>query len=132
MSYKSAEAKAVSASFQSFLWSEIKSIREAEKEGDILTALNLACSLVKYLPMSVKKELEEDVKRIAQVVNRNFVVEGSDFQSTMLLRNKRTGEAAQLWLKQFVAKLMQLLDERGVYMEYKRKDVETGQEISIS
>jgi hypothetical protein len=121
MSYKPAEAKAVSTSFQGFLWSEIGKIREAENEGDILTALNRACSLVKYLPVSVKEQLQENVNQISELVNKNFNIESSDFQSTMLLRNKQADSTAHVYLKAFMNKLMRLLDERGVYMEYHRK-----------
>ena len=121
MSYKSAEAKAVSTSFQGFLWSEIGKIREAENEGDLLTALNRACSLVKYLPVSVKEELQENVNQITELVNKNFNIESSDFQTTMLLRNRQANDSAQRYLKAFINKLMMLLDERGIYMEYKRK-----------
>ena len=121
MSYKPAEAKAVSTSFQGFLWSEIGKIREAENEGDLLTALNRACSLVKYLPVSVKEQLQENVNQITELVNKNFNIESSDFQTTMLLRNRQANDSAQRYLKAFINKLMMLLDERGIYMEYKRK-----------
>jgi len=132
MSYRPSEAKAVSKSFQAFLWSEIGKIREAENEGDILTALNRACSLVKYLPVSVKEKLRDNVAEITVLVNKNFNIEGSDFQSTMLLRNKSVDTVAKAYLKVFMNKLMRLLDERGVYMEYKRADMELGHEIRIS
>jgi len=121
MSYKPAEAKAVSTSFQGFLWSEIGKIREAENEGDLLIALNRACSLVKYLPISVKEQLQENVNQITELVNKNFNIESSDFQTTMLLRNRQANDSAQRYLKAFINKLMMLLDERGIYMEYKRK-----------
>jgi hypothetical protein len=121
MSYKPAEAKAVSTSFQGFLWSEIKAIRDEEKEGNILGALNLACSLVKYLPVNVKEKLEDNVQQITELVNKNFNIESSDFQSTMLLRNRQVNDLAQRYLKAFMNKVMRLLDDSGIYMEYKRK-----------
>ena len=129
MSYKPAEAKAVSTSFQGFLWSEIGKIREAENEGDLLTALNRACSLVKYLPVSVKEQLQENVNQITELVNKNFNLESSDFQTTMLLRNRQANDSAQRYLKAFINKLMMLLDQRGIYMEYKRT-IEEGHELS--
>ena len=129
MSYKPAEAKAVSTSFQGFLWSEIGKIREAENEGDLLTALNRACSLVKYLPISVKQQLQENVNQITELVNKNFNLESSDFQTTMLLRNRQANDSAQRYLKAFINKLMMLLDQRGIYMEYKRT-IEEGHELS--
>jgi len=132
MSYKPAEAKAVSTSFQSFLWQAIGKIWEAEDQGDLLTALSRACSLVKYLPVSTKEKLEENANQISKLVNKNFNIEGSDFQSTMLLRNKSVDTVAKAYLKVFMNKLMRLLDERGVYMEYKRADMELGHEIRIS
>lgn len=132
MSYKPAEAKAVSTSFQGFLWGEIGKIREAENEGDILTALNRACSLVKYLPVNVKEKLEDNVQQITELVNKNFTIESSDFQTTMLLRNQQATESAHRYLNIFMQKLMRLLDERGIYMEYKRTDIEMGHEIKVS
>ena len=131
MSYRPSEAKAVSTSFQAFLWSEIGKIREAENEGDILTALNRACSLVKYLPVSVKEKLRDNVAEITVLVNKNFNVESSDFQSTMLLRNRQANDSAQRYLKAFMNKLMMLLDQRGIYMEYKRKEVPTGRQFGL-
>jgi hypothetical protein len=132
VSYKPAEAKAVSTSFQGFLWGEIGKIREAENEGDILTALNRACSLVKYLPVSVKEKLQGNVEVITKLLNKNFTIESSDFQTTMLLRNKRSTESAHYYLSIFMQKLMRLLDERGIYMEYKRTDIEMWHEIKVS
>jgi len=129
MGFKPVEAKAVSTSFQGFLWSEIGKIREAENEGDLLTALNRACSLVKYLPISVKQQLQENVNQITELVNKNFNLESSDFQTTMLLRNRQANDSAQRYLKAFINKLMMLLDQRGIYMEYKRT-IEEGHELS--
>ncbi len=125
MSYKPSEAKAVSTSFQGFLWTAIGKIWEAEDEGDMLTALSRACSLVKYLPKQVKLQLEDDVNQITVLVNQNFNLESSNFHSAMLLRNKSIDTVAKKYLKVFMNKLMTLLDDRGVYMEYHRREVQS-------
>ena len=126
MSYRPAEAKAVSTSFQSFLWMAISKIWEAEDEGDSVLALDRACCLVKYLPEGIKKQLEGNVEQITVLINKNFGVKSnSGFFSTMQLRNKSINTAAKTYLQALMNKLTRLLDERGIYMEYKRREIPT-------
>jgi hypothetical protein len=84
------------------------------------------------LPVNVKEKLEDNVQQITELVNKNFTIESSDFQTTMLLRNQQATESAHRYLNIFMQKLMRLLDERGIYMEYKRTDIEMGHEIKVS
>lgn len=130
MAYRPSEAKAVSTSFQGFLWGEIGKIREAERQGDMITALSYACSLAKYLSPQVKDKLEEDIKEITKLVNKNFGVESSDFQSTMLFRNRSVDNVAKFYLKAFMDKMMRELNKTGIYMEYTGKPIPVGQEIT--
>lgn len=132
MGYKPPEAKAVSANFLSFLWQAISKIREAEDEGDFLLALSRACSLVKYLPVRVKDKLWENVEEIRAVLSENYNVESRDFHSGLLLKNKTMSNLAQAYFHALMNKMMRLLDETGIYIEYRRTDVEFGREIPTS
>jgi hypothetical protein len=131
MAYKPSEAKAVSTNFQGFLWTAITKIEQYEDEGDYAAALNKACRLIKYLPVNVKKKMEQDVEQITTFMNNIFQTKGGDFYTSMLGRNHQLTNDASALLKQFMNKLMMLLDERGIYMEYKRKEVPTGFQFGL-
>jgi len=130
MAYKPSEAKAVSTSFQGFLWSEIKVIREAQREGEMVTALSYACSLATYLPPKVKDQLKDDITEIARLINKSFSVESSDFQSTMLLRNRSSDSQARFYLNGFMDKMLRALYETGIYIEYIGKPIPVGKELT--
>ena len=130
MAYKPAEAKAVSTSFQGFLWGEIKVIREAQREGEMITALSYACSLATYLPPKVKDQLADDITEIAKLINRSFNLSSSDFQSTMLLRNRSVDNRARFYLSRFMDKMLRALYETGIYIEYIGRPIPVGKEIT--
>jgi hypothetical protein len=130
MAYKPAEAKAVSTSFQGFLWGEIKVIREAQREGEMITALSYACSLATYLPPKVKDQLASDIEEIAKLINKSFSLSSSDFQSTMLLRNRSVDNRARFYLSRFMDKMLRALYETGIYIEYIGRPIPVGQEIT--
>jgi hypothetical protein len=131
MSHTPQEAKAVSTSWQGFLWNEIRQIREAQRLNDYGTAIANACSLVAYLPPKVKDELKHDVEDIAHVLNIDLRVESSDFFTTMQLRNRTISREAKRYLAEFIDKMMRLLHETGIYTEYKQREVAVGQELNI-
>jgi hypothetical protein len=62
------------------------------------------------------------------MINKNFTIEASDFHSTMLLRNRFSNLTAQQYHKAFMNKLFGLLDEKGIYVEYRAKKVPEGSE----
>jgi len=126
MSRQLEEPRAVSASFQSFLWKEISQIRDAEKEGDLVSALYLVLSLVKYLPVKIKNKLKEDVERIEEDLRLALNAKTYDFHTTMIVKNKALRRVAEEHLNEFIDKLMAELDLRGIYMEYKGREVEVG------
>lgn len=130
MAYKPAEAKAVSTSFQAFLWSEIKIIREAQREGDMITALSYACTLATYLPPKVKDQLKDDIEEIARLINKTFRAESSDFHSTMLLRNRSSDNEARFYLNGFMDKMLRALYDTGIYIEYRSREIPVGKEIT--
>jgi len=103
-------------SFSSFLWKNLIGVQEKWDEGNVYEALAQVLSLVKYLPVKIKDELEEDVDKIEELVNKSFNAEASDFQSTMLARNKQIDKIARFYFPKFVNKMMTLLDKRG-YLE---------------
>jgi len=104
-------------SFSGFLWKQLDAIQEAWlDQNDPLTALYRATTLVNYLPIPIKKELEPYVEEIEKDVNKSFHIHAADFQSTQIIRNRAAMLKAQKYLPMFMNKMLNLLDARG-YLE---------------
>jgi len=104
-------------SFSGFLWKSLDKIQEAWlDQNDPLTALYRATSLVNYLPIPIKKELEPYVQQIQKDINDSFSVNSTDFQTTRIMRNRTAMLKAQRYLPLFMDKMLSLLDARG-YLE---------------
>jgi len=103
-------------SFSTFLWRCLTELQVNWDNGNHIKALEEALSLIKYLPQIIQKDLQDDAERISQYMNRAIKIEGSDFQTTMLVKNRNADKVARYWFPIFVTKLMQKLDERG-YLE---------------
>ncbi len=99
-----------------FLIVALTRIYEAWNEGDVQAALRRALRLALFLPKELKDKIAEDVRTISKDMTSAMNLQGSDFYTTELRRNKRTDQVAQYHLAPFVDKLTDLLDERG-YLE---------------
>jgi hypothetical protein len=103
-------------SFSGFLWKNLDKIQQSWDEGDPVHALWQTLSLVNYLPVVIKNELEPYAKQIAAKMNRAAGVESSDFHTSMLSKNRANTFTAERYLPWFINKMMRLLDDRG-YLE---------------
>ena len=110
-----------------FLWKEIAKIRDCQTSGDLPQALRLATSLISYLPVAIKNKFRKPAKEIEKDI-RNILtkVEGVDFHTTQMARNKALRQYAAEVLDSFMDEISTVLDKRG-YME-KTRDVPVGGE----
>ncbi len=110
------KVKDLQYSFSGFLWKRLDEIQVCWSQGDFATAIWRASNLVTFLPDVIKRELEPDIKEIKEKMNRSYQVGGSDFHTTMSLRNKTAEQVAQTCLNGLMNKMLSLLDARG-YLE---------------
>ena len=74
----------------------------------------------------IKNKLKEDVERIEEDLRLALNAKTYDFHTSMIVKNKALRRVAEQHLNGFVEKLMAELDMRGIYMEYKGREVEVG------
>ena len=121
-------------SFSGFLWKQLDNIQTSWDEGDVVRATWRTLTLVKYLPVAIKEELKPIADQIAKELNQApEVVEGHDFHTEMILKNKAAQAVAQKYLGAFINKMMTLLDqrgylERGFFQQITQKDVKEFEE----
>lgn len=110
------EVKAVMPTYISFLMGRLIEIWQAWDNGELVTALQKACRLVTFLPTDLKKKLMDDVKIIKAEMRKANQVEGCDYYTGLIVKNKKSMQTAYKYLDPFVDELVQLLDSRG-YLE---------------
>jgi hypothetical protein len=116
MSENPEKIKDLQHSFDSFLWRCVTQIQINWDSGERSKALEEALGLVIYLPVNVKKHLQVERDKIQKLMNNAFNVESSDFQTTMLLRNKQLDKISTYYFPRFMDAMITLLDKRG-YLE---------------
>jgi len=119
--------KGLQFNFSNFLWRSLASIHAAEDEGDYMTALMRALSLVKFLPAKIKNELRDDVLRIESELRRvsRCNIRGHHY-TRMLVRNRLLQNKAYRFYDAFVSKMIELLDERGYLERIEKSRVKYG------
>jgi len=118
------EVKAVMRPYVAFLMDKVNKIYDAWDEGNLELALSRACRLVTFLPRGLKKELRSDEETITKWMNGAYGLETGIWYTTQLTQNRRALQIAQVFLKPFVDKMIDLLDQRG-YLERARAPVES-------
>ncbi len=107
-----AEAKGY---YAGFLIDKLNKIYDAWDQGDPELALRRSLRLTLALPRKLKEKIREDVHTIKKDMESVYRLQGSDFYTTELRRNKRSVEVASHYLAGFVDKLTDLLDEGGYF-----------------
>jgi hypothetical protein len=102
--------------FGAFLWRRLEEIQQSWSEGNFQMAIWRALNLVIFLPITIKKELEENVEEIRGLMSRSYKVEAADFHTSMLVKHRSADQEAQRCLTVFMDKMLALLDQRG-YLE---------------
>lgn len=125
MSYEE-QIRGTEFKYSSFLWKNIDKIREAETQGTPATALNLAITLIPYLPNAIKEKFDGRAKKIEsdmQYLVKEVKERSTDLFSQGVVTNRVLQKYAKVKLAQFVDELCGELDQRG-YMEKKPLRVE--------
>jgi len=91
------------------IWSYL---RNDDPEQALRLALFFADTLT---PKKIKKKLKHDVEAIRKDVNRAYNLQGVDFFTTHLVRNREGRRVANHHIGPFLSKLSDLLDEWGYY-----------------
>jgi DNA-binding ferritin-like protein (Dps family) len=115
------KVKGVSPNYMQFLWLSIGKIRAIHSEGDWATALNLAVSLIDYLPDEFKDEFGKEVDKV--LYNIGLI---TDYRLTALqniedmfqrqfLMKKILANYSKAALSRFIKNLSKKLDEKGYY-----------------
>lgn len=119
------EIRGAEPKFQTFLWSEIQKIREAETQGDFSQALDRATGLIAYLPEDAKEKFRKRATGIREGLNYLATLNGgTDIFTSNVVKHRRLQKAASRLLDGFVNDLTSYLDGRG-YMEQRRRKVPT-------
>ena len=116
--------------YSSFLWENVRAIRRAEMEAKYASALDLAISLIPYLPNGIKKKFDGRAKKIEkdmQYLASEVKKKAFDMFQEGVVRNRVLNKYAKVKLGEFVDELCGELDKRG-YMEKKQKVVPRGRE----
>ena len=87
-------------------------LRADDPEGALRSALFFAENLT---PKKIKKRLKHDVEAIRKDLNRARNLQGVDFFTTHLVRNREARKVANHHIGPFLSKLSDLLDEWGYY-----------------
>jgi len=91
------------------IWSYL---RNDDPEQALRLALFFADTLT---PKKIKKRLKHEVEAIRKDVNRARNLQGVDFFTTHLVRNREARKVASFHIGPFLSKLSDLLDEWGYY-----------------
>ena len=113
---KPIEPGKVQPTYSGFLILRINEIWGIWKEGDSEQALRLAIRLADtFLIRKIKKELKHDVETITKDMNEAYSLQGVDFFTTHLVRNREARRVATFYIGPFLSKLSDLIDEWGYY-----------------
>ena len=96
-----------------FLFKSLAGIHEAWIENEFGEALSQACKLVVFLPNDIKDELWPEKESIKQEMNKAYRLQGMDFYTTQLRRNRVAKAVAFQRLEPFMDKMVRLLDDKG-------------------
>ena len=122
------EVRGVVPTYIGFLMGRIVQIWTAWDEDDLELALRRACRLYYFTVDQLKKELKPDVQSITKEMNHAYGLNGADFFTTHLIRNREARQIAIKRLPALMDKIISLFDQRD-YLEQHKKAIPTGQEI---
>jgi len=113
---KPIEPGKVQPTYSGFLILRINEIWSIWKDGDAEQALRLAIRLANtFLIKKIKKELRHDVEVITKDMNEAYSLQGVNFFTTNLVRNRAGRRVASYYIGPFLSKLSDLIDEWGYY-----------------
>lgn len=110
------EVKAVLPTFIGFVMRILNEIWQDWSDDKPVSALSKAVRFVLFLPEDLKKDLRGPATKITKEINQAYKLEGVDFYTTQLVRNREARRIAYLRLPGFIDQLTGLLDKRG-YLE---------------
>lgn len=117
--------KGVQFNFVNFVWKEVAYIREKERDGNYALALEVACSLIDYLPIAFKKSMQPEAdNHLKTMENLRQNVKGMDTFTRHIVAQRTLQNYARINLQKFMRELSDFLDKSG-YME-KRDDTAEG------
>lgn len=96
-----------------FLFKGILGIYEAWNETEYEEAIKQALRLVVFLPTDIKEALWPKKQKIRKELNKAYRMQGVDFFTTHLVRNREARRVSAYYLEPFVDKMVRLLDEKG-------------------
>lgn len=122
------EVKGIVPTYIGFLMGKINIIYDEWADGDPESALRRTCLLYYFLVDELKKELNEDVQQINKEMLQAYQLQGSNFFTSQMMRNRRGREIATSKLPMLIGKMMSLFDSRD-YLEQHKRAVLMGKEI---
>ena len=85
-------------------------------EGDSVKALLLTLRFAETLMIrKIKKKLRHDVEIIRKELKQAYGMQGTDFFTSQIIRNRNTQRVARRYIGPFLSELSDLLDEAGYY-----------------
>lgn len=122
------EVRGVVPTYIGLLMGKINIIYDEWAEGNMESALRRACILYYFLVDALKKELEEDVQQINKALIHAYNLQGTDFFTCQIMRNRRGKQIAAAQLPGLIDRMMSLFDGRD-YLEQHTRAVLMGKEI---
>jgi len=107
------EVRGVVPSYIGLLMGIIHQIWTAWDDEDLELGLKRACRLYYLMVDKLKEQLSDDVERITKEMNRAYRLQGVDFYTTQLKRNRVAKAVAFQRLEPFMDKMVRLLDDKG-------------------
>lgn len=123
----SVEPEQIMPTYSGFLIGQLNKISQAWDDGDAFSALMRTIKLVYFLPTDFKKVLFPKVEAIENELNKARSINGHDFYTNQLRRNRALTQIAGQRLPTFLDEVVELLDKRG-YLEKRRREVPEGKE----
>jgi len=120
-----ATMKGISFNYLRFLWNGIAAVRRAQLEGQNGSALEMAATLIIYLPREIKKDFQKkadkiilDIGQIRNGVFQNIAQETNPFMKALAKRRAIEAYACGA-LPKFLSELTTSLDDHGYYLSAK-------------
>jgi len=124
------EVKGVVPTYIGMLMAKINLIYDDWVDGDVESALRRACLLYYFLVDELKKQLKDDVQQINKELVHAYNLQGTDFFTSRLMRNRRGRQIAASKLPSLIDKMISLFDSRD-YLEQHKRAVLMGKEIGV-
>lgn len=116
MSKEPIEPGRAQPTYSGFLILRINEIWGIWRDGDPEQALRLGIRLANtFLIRKIKKELKHDIEVITKDMNKAYGLQGVDFFTTHLVRNRQAQRVANHYIEPFLSKMSDLVDQWGFY-----------------